>query len=64
MASSICTFLFGVVVFDVNLGRFKDDVLGGIGVESSLSPGVLLPTKYKSTQLVLDNAAKARHNYC
>ena len=52
MASSIFTLLlgvadFGVTVFGVNLWRFKDDALGGNGVESSLNPGVLLPTSTK-----------------
>jgi hypothetical protein len=51
MASSIFTLLLGVilgvVVFGVNLWRFKDDAFGGNGVESSLSPGVLLPTSTK-----------------
>ena len=44
MASSICTFLLSVPVLDPNFGRFKDDALGGSGVESSVNPGVLLPT--------------------
>jgi hypothetical protein len=42
MASSICTFLLSVPAFDTNLGRFKDDALGGSGVEPSVNPGVLL----------------------
>jgi len=49
MASSICTFLFSVPAFDTNLGRFKDDALGGSGVEPSVNPGVLLPTNARSS---------------
>jgi hypothetical protein len=51
IASSILTLLLGVVfavaVFGVNLWRFKDDALRGNGVESSVNPGVLLPTSTK-----------------
>lgn len=52
MASSICTFLLSVLAFGPNLGRFKDDALGGNGVEPSVNPGVLLPTEARSSDQV------------
>uniref|UniRef100_A0A0A9CJ78 Uncharacterized protein n=1 Tax=Arundo donax TaxID=35708 RepID=A0A0A9CJ78_ARUDO len=50
MASSNCTFLLSVAIFDPNLGRFKDDVLCGSGVEPSVNPGILLPTKIDASK--------------
>jgi hypothetical protein len=49
MASSSCTFLLSVAIFDPNRGRFNDDALGGSGVEPSVNSGIIRPTNTRSS---------------